>query len=174
MNNKKSNNSQTISNKSALNSALRILTRRDHSKYELVQKLKRRGFGPEDIDDAVSSCEQFDYINDDRTARVYIRQLKRKGFGKKRIRLELNKKGLKGIRIQGILDDSVSTIDEREGAERILKKNLKRFAREKEALKRRDKIYRFLHARGFSQEVIAHILKRQGQINNPEGEPGTV
>ena len=150
------------SHKKALNSALRILTPRDHSKYELVKKLKQRGFSREDIDAAISSCERFDYINDERTAQIYIRQLKRKGYGKKRIQLELNKKGLKGTRIQGILDQSLSETDEREGAERILIKNIKRFKREKDALKRRDKIYRFLHARGFSQGVIAEIVKRYG------------
>lgn len=143
-----------------LNSALRILTRRDHSRYELVRKLKQRGFSKKDIDDAVSSCEQFDYINDERTARVYIRQLKRKGYGKKRIRLELNKKGLRGDRILCILDASVSEADECEGAERIVKKNLKRFEREKDLQKRRDKIYRFLQARGFTGEVITKTLKR--------------
>ena len=146
--------------KKALNIALRILTPRDHSKYELVQKLKQRGFSREVIDAAISSCERFDYINDERTAQVYIRQVKRKGYGKKRIQLELNKKGLKGTRIQSILDQSVSETDEREGAERILKKNIKRFEREKDALKRREKIYRFLHARGFSQGVIAELVKR--------------
>ena len=154
------NSSKPDSSNKALNTALRILTPRDHSKYELVQKLKQRGFSRVDIDDAISACVRFDYINDVRTAQVYIRQLKRKGYGKKRIRLELNKKRLKGDRIQGILDQRVSETDEREGAARILKKNIKRFERETDSLKRRDKIYRFLHARGFSQGVIAENLKR--------------
>ena len=92
--------------------------------------------------------------------KVYIGQLKRKGFGKKRIQLELKKKGLLGDRIQGILDQNVSEADEREGAARILKKNIKRFEREKDRLKRRDKIYRFLHTRGFAQGIIAENLKR--------------
>ena len=163
-------NKPNSSSKSVLNSALRILTRRDHSRYELVRKLKQRGFSIEDIDDAVADCERLDYINDERTVKVYIRQLKRKGYGKKRIQLELNKKGLKGDRILGILDQNVSEADEREGAARILNKNIKRFEREKDRLKRRDKIYRFLHARGFAQSVISHILRRQGQGDNSEGE----
>ena len=157
-----SSNKPDSSNK-ALNTALRILTPRDHSKYELVQKLKQRGFSRVDIDDAISGCVRFDYINDVRTAQVYIRQLKRKGYGKKRIRLELNKKRLKGDRIQGILDQSVSEADEREGAARVLKKNIKRFEREKDRLKRRDKIYRFLNARGFTPGVIAEYVKRCDQ-----------
>jgi regulatory protein len=165
MNAIKLENSKDPSPKKALNTAIRILTRRDHSRYELVLKLKRRDFSKEDIDAAISSCEQFDYINDVRTARVYIRELKRKGYGKKRIQLEFNKKGLKGARIQGLLDQSVSEADEREGAARILKKNIKRFEKEKDRLKRRDKIYRFLNARGFSREVIAENLKRHDQTD---------
>ena len=164
-------NTPNSSSKSVLNSALRILTRRDHSRYELVRKLKQRGFSIEDIDDAVADCERLDYINDERTVKAYIRQLKRKGYGKKRIQLELNKKGLKGARTLSILDESVSAIDEREGAERILKKNMKRFAREKEALKRRDKIYRFLHARGFSPEVIAAAIKGVDRTDYSQGDP---
>jgi len=100
------------------NSALRILTGRDHSKYELIQKLEQRGFTAHDIEKAVSECERFDYINDERTSRVYIRQLILKGYGEKRIRYEMNKKGLVGERIQNILSETVAKIDELDGAER--------------------------------------------------------
>lgn len=167
----KSENSKSSATKSAFNTALRILTPRDHSKYELVQKLKQRGFSNVDIDDAISTCVRFDYINDVRTAQVYIRQLKRKGYGKKRIQLELNKKGLKDDRVHGILDQSVSEADEREAAARILKKNIKRFEREKDRLKRRDKMYRFLNARGFTRGVIAENLKRYDQPGYSEVDP---
>ena len=154
-----------------MNSALRILTRRDHSRHELVQKLKLRGFSRSDIDDAVSACERFDYINDIRTAQVCVRQLKRKGYGKKRIKLELNKKGLKGSRIQGILENSVSLTDEQEGAEQILRKHMHRFEREREESKRRNKIYRFLHARGFAPEVIAETIKKSNPEPHSNGNP---
>ena len=115
-------------------------------------------------------AERLDYINDQRTATVYIRQLKRKGYGKKRIKLELNKKGLKGSRIQGILEESVSLADEREGAEQILRKHMHRFKREREKLKRRDKIYRFLNARGFALEVIAETIKKCNPKPNSNGD----
>lgn len=167
-------NSEPDKSKGALNSALRILTRRDHSRYELVQKLNQRGFSREDIDNALSACERFDYINDIRTAQVYIRQLKRKGYGKKRIKLALYKKGLKGSRIQVILEDSVTINDEREVAERILKKHMHRFERERDESKRRDKIYRFLHARGFAREVIAAAIKFCNPLDNPNETPAKI
>ena len=167
-------NSEPNKSKAALNSALRILTRRDHSRYELVQKLNQRGFSREDIDNAISACERFDYINDIRTAQMYIRQLKRKGYGKKRIKLALNKKGLKGSRIQVILEDSVTINDEREVAEWILKKHMHRFERERDESKRRDKIYRFLHARGFAREVIAAAIKFCNPLDNPNETPAKI
>ncbi len=142
----------------ALNSALRILTGRDHSKYELIRKLKQRGFKLKDIEKAVLECIRLDYINDERTARVCIRQLIRKGYGLQRIGYELDKKGLVGERIQDIFSESVSDADELEGAERILKKNFRRFERETDLKKRRNKIYRFLYGRGFSQDTIRKLV----------------
>jgi len=144
----------------ALNSALRILTGRDHSKSELIRKLKQRGFKPEDIAKAVSECERLDYINDERTSRIYINQMIRKGHGLNRIRREMNNKGLRGQRIQNILVEIESDIDEAQGAERILEKNIKRFEREADLKKRRGKIYRFLYARGFSPDTIRKLINK--------------
>jgi len=146
----------------SLNTALRILTGRDHSKYELEQKLKQRGIAGQLLDNVISTCERYDYINDERTAQMYIRQLKRKGYGLKRIRYELKKKGLKGNRIHGILSGSLSEADERECAQRVLQKHLGRFEREKDSLKRRAKIYRFLYARGFPEGIISELMKKVG------------
>ena len=143
-----------------LNSALRILTGRDHSRYELTRKLKQRGFKAEDVEKAVSECIRLDYINDERTAGVYIRQLIRKGFGLKRIRHDMDKKGLGGKQIQNILSETFSDADEHDSAVRVLKKNIKRFERESDPKKRRDKIYRFFYARGFSQEIIRKMLEK--------------
>jgi len=146
----------------ALNTALRILTRRDHSKHELSQKLKARGYVQEVINDVISECERFDYINDERTAQFFIRRLQRKGYGRKRIRSELNWKGLRSKNIQTILSKSINDTDECQGAEKIYQKHARRFNREKDELKRKDKIYKFLYGRGFSQSVISELISKIG------------
>jgi regulatory protein len=143
----------------ALNVALRLLTRRDHSKDELTRKLRQRGIQPEVIDKVILACEEFDYINDERTARLFIGQLARKGYGIKHIRQELKMKGLKGKHIPEILAESISEYDEREGAERILQKHAKKFERESDPQKRKEKVYRFLYARGFSKDVILELMR---------------
>ncbi len=144
----------------ALNTSLRILTRRDHSKHELSQKLKARGYTAETIDDVISQCERLDYINDERTAQIFISQLHRKGFGLKRIAFELNLKGLRGGRIQEVVSKSISLSDERQGADKIYRKHIRRFEREKDISKRKDKIYRFLYGRGFSKSVISEVIDK--------------
>ena len=78
----------------AMNTAVRLLTRRDHTRYEVRQKLKQRGFSAGAIRAAVTECERLNYIDDERTARIYIGQLVRRGFGFRRIAAELKKKGL--------------------------------------------------------------------------------
>jgi len=143
----------------ALNAALRLLTRRDHSKYELARKLKQRGIQPEVVDQVILACEQFDYINDERTAPLFIGQQARKGYGIKHIRHELKMRGLGGKHIPEILAESMAEYDEREGAARIVQKHAKRFERESDPQKRKEKVYRFLYARGFSKEVILELIR---------------
>jgi regulatory protein len=146
----------------ALNTALRILTRRDHSKHELIQKLKVRGYAGKVIDEVITECERLEYINDQRTAQVFIRQLHRKGYGRKRIRFELNLKGLCGKHIQTVFSKSISDADEYQCAEKIFQKHARRFDQEKDVLKRKDKICRFLYGRGFSKTVISELIHKIG------------
>lgn len=155
-------NGSNDSYRKALNTALRILTRRDHSKHELTQKLKARGYTGEVIDEVISECKRFDYINDERTAQVFIRQLQKKGYGRKRIRFELNSKGIRGKHIQTLLSETISDADECQCAEKAIQKHARRFDREKDILKKKDKIYRFLYDRGFSKTVISELISKIG------------
>ncbi|MEJ2101027.1 MAG: regulatory protein RecX [Desulfobacterales bacterium] len=86
-----------------MNTAVRILTNRDHSKYELKQKLRQRGFARKVIDTVIAECERLDYINDPRTAQLYILQLKRKCFGRRYVRMALKKKRLGGAGVENLL-----------------------------------------------------------------------
>ena len=144
----------------AFNTALRLLARREHSKFELAQKLRQRDFDSAVIEKVFLECERLNYLNDDRTARVFIEQLSRRGYGTKRILAELKRKGISGGHIAELLNEIVPDDRERENAERMLTKNINRFDREVDRQKRKAKIYRFLFARGFSNETIAEIMKK--------------
>jgi SOS response regulatory protein OraA/RecX len=143
----------------ALTVALRILLRRDHSRADLTRKLNQRGFDQEIVERVVAECQRLDYLNDERAARVLINHFRRKGFGSKRIRLEAVRKGLQRELIEALLRQSVSEETERACAERVLQKSIRKFQSEKDALKRRAKVYRFLYARGFPENVISDLVR---------------
>jgi regulatory protein len=143
----------------AMNTAVRILANRDHSKYELKQKLRQRGFTNKVIDTVIAECERFNYIDDLRTAHVYISQLKRKCFGKRYVRMALKKKRLSGNAIENILLENYPDTDETEKAGKLLEKKMEAFARETDQKKRREKMYRFLYARGFKTEIIVNLMR---------------
>jgi len=142
-----------------MNSAVRILANRDHSKYELKQKLRQRGFASKVIDTVMMKCERLNYINDHRTAQVYISQLKRKCFGKRYIRMALKKKRLSSTAIENFLLENYPEADEYENAAKLLEKKMETFEREKDLKKRRDKMYRFLYSRGFNKDIIVNLMR---------------
>jgi len=143
----------------AMNTAVRILTHRDHSKYELKKKLHQRGFASKVIDMVIAECERLDYINDPRTAQLYILQLKRKYFGKRYIRMALKKKRLSGSWVENLLLENYPEADERENAGKILEKKRETFEREEDQKKSREKMYRFLCSRGFNKDIIAEVIR---------------
>jgi regulatory protein len=152
-------NPAKISRQKAMNTAVRILANRDHSKYELKRKLQQRGFESKSINTVMVECERFGYIDDKRTARIYILQLKRKCFGKRYIQQALKKKRLSGAAIEKILSENYPGADECEHAGRLLEKKMKAFERVADPQKRSDKIYRFLYSRGFSPAVIRDLIQ---------------
>jgi regulatory protein len=143
----------------AMNTAVRILASRDHSKYELKQKLQQRGIESEVIGAVMAECERLNYINDQRTASLYISQLNRKCFGKRHIAMALRKKRLRGASIENLLLKKCSEVEERKKAARLLEKRIKTADREKKVGKKRDHVYRLLYSRGFSKDVITELIR---------------
>lgn len=150
----------------AFDAALRILARRNHSRVELRQKLRQRRFTPPAIDAALARCERLGYVDDSETAAAYFRELVRKGFGGDRIRLEMNRKGLSGEAVDGLIEAYTGGPDEAAAASHLLARRMGRFDREADPRKRREKIFRFMLSRGFSADTIQEALRNAGT-----GEP---
>ncbi len=81
--------------RSAYQTALDLLSRRDHFRFEMVEKLRQREFSPADIDEAVARCEEFGLLNDERVAQrfVELRAVDR-GWGPHRLAAELRRRGM--------------------------------------------------------------------------------
>ena len=87
------------------NKALDILSRREHSEKELVQKLKNKFVEHDLIDEVTSKLINNNLLNDLRFAEAYTVSRKRKGFGPKKISFELQGKGLREKEVESVLTD---------------------------------------------------------------------
>jgi len=152
------NNGESI-HRNALNSALRILARRDHSVSELVRKLARRGFVKETIRQVVAECGRLGYLDDRRVAGQLIVRMRRKGLGLRRIRHELEKRGVDEHLTDAQIGATVTPEDERSLARLVALKKWKTLAAEEDPQRKMLKLQRFLRYRGFSDPLIIEVLK---------------
>ena len=74
--------------------ALRMLDRRDYSRAELTKKLLEKGETPEDAEAVVSRLAELGVVDDARYAGLVVRQYAGKGYGEKRVRMELLRRGV--------------------------------------------------------------------------------
>ena len=74
--------------------ALELLTRREHSRLELRQKLCQRGFPAERIETALDELAQERLLDESRYAELYACSRADKGYGPLRIARELRERGI--------------------------------------------------------------------------------
>jgi regulatory protein len=81
--------------RSAYQIALDLLSRRDHFRRELVEKLQKRKLSAGDIEEAVTRCEELDLINDQRVAERFVEvRAADRGWGPHRLAAELRQRGI--------------------------------------------------------------------------------
>ena len=146
------------SGQSAMDTAVRLLTRRRHTRGELAKKLMDRGFGRSVVDSTLDKCEALDYIDDAATADAYIDELKAKGYGPRHVRRAMARKGLAPALIDAVVARRYAADAERAVAEQCITKKAAVFRRETDRWKRKQKMYRYLHGRGFSPAVISAVV----------------
>ncbi|WP_319523497.1 regulatory protein RecX [uncultured Desulfosarcina sp.] len=142
----------------ALQSAFRILARRDHTTNELAQKLRRKGYGRKAVDGALERCRELGYLDDARTARMMAGHLVARGYGPLRIRQVLGQKGLEETLVERVMAAGESEDNQVRAAKKALEKKASRLGRESDPWKRRQIAYRFLTGRGFSSAVVNRAI----------------
>lgn len=78
----------------ALDSAVRLLSRREHSAVEICDKLKQKGYSPTEIKKVLEECQRLDLQSDRRFVEIYSRSRIRQGYGPLKISQELSSKGV--------------------------------------------------------------------------------
>ena len=136
------------------NKALDLVSRREHSRHELRQKLNKRF--PETmpiIEEALDKLVLNNILDDERFVEMYLNARARKGFGPKKIEMELYSKKVDSMLIGKAIDAYESWT---ENAENELKKKFKGIKPTDYKSKMKQK--QFLFNRGFSTQIIERIL----------------
>ena len=124
--------------------ALKMLMRREHSKLELFNKLKLKGYDDKIIDGAIAQLTEQNYQSDERFAEAFILMRFNQGKGPVRIASEL--------KLRGISSFNLSDFDWFKSAKEIRKKKFGDIA--SSDFKEQAKQKRFLQSRGFSLDQI--------------------
>jgi regulatory protein len=142
-----------------LNIALGLLGRRNHTAFELEQKLLKRGFDKKNVHKIVLKCNQLQIIDDKISGRFYLSELTRRGYGPHRIRYEMSKKGLENQLIEELFFEESLEKNERALCKKVLDKKIKMIPNKKDMKKTKAFLHRFLLSRGFSRTIILDLIE---------------
>lgn len=146
----------------AFNKASDLLSARDHSEKELLQKLRQKGYG-DGAEEALAKLKDYGYLDDARFASRFAAELQRvKHYGKRRIEQELLRKGVARDVIAETLDGM--TFDESDLAALIERRYAWQLGDEKGIAK----TVAALQRRGYGMREIKDALERLAQEEKEE------
>lgn len=134
----------------ALARGIHLLSMREHSVYELTDKLIKKGFDAAVVDSVLQELLEANYVNDERFAESYVRSRQMRGMGPIKIKSELRSKGVSS----SIIDEHIKESDAcwYDAAEALHQK--KYGNKELDSYKEWTARARFLQSRGFTMDHI--------------------
>lgn len=140
-----------------LNSALRILQRAAQTEKKMQEKLIGRKFELETVDKVLQKLKNMKFVDDEKYARDYVSYRGRTNpLGKFNLRFKLMQKGIEKNLAKDAVDE-ISPEEELELARKLTEKRLRALARF-EPSEQKQKLARFLAARGFSSNVVFKVI----------------
>jgi regulatory protein len=144
--------------KQAQQQAYRLLSYRSRTARELQDRLRQKGFEPGVVDEVLRRLEDDGYLNDRRFAEDWARyRLQSKPMGRRRLALELHRRGLDRALIEEVVRDIYIEFDETSLAQQAAKKRLGRMNIPRSP-QERQRLVRYLEGQGFDVAVIRSAL----------------
>jgi regulatory protein len=135
--------------------AIELLARRPHFREELASKLLRRRFPHDEIDDAIARVDREGHLDDHRNALNLVSgPFRRKGFGPRRMRVDLERRGVACETVSLVLDEVFPDRESEIAAARATVER-GRFSQGVD----RAKVGRHLERKGYSAGVILQLLE---------------
>ncbi len=134
--------------------AIQLLARREHSRFELQQKLQQRDYPIELIQQQLTQLVEQGLLSDERFVEHYIRARSNKGYGPIRIAAELQQRGI----TRELIEHFIEPIEDQwlPLAEKVRQK---RFGKNVPTdFPEQAKQMRFLQYRGFTNTQISKVI----------------
>ena len=143
-----------IKNQDIRKKLLDLLSRREHSKHELILKLERRVESVEKLKDELNKLSEEKLQSDLRFSESYIRSRYNSGFGPTRIKYDLSLRKVNASIIINAFDQT-----DLNWTEKLKKENVKKYGVDKsENMQELSKRVKFFVQRGFEREMIRKVI----------------
>ena len=152
--------------KKAKNQALKYLSYRDRSKWEITQYLEKKKHSHLVIQQTLENLESLDYIDDQRFALQWGQfNINKKKLGRNRLYLELLNKGIDRETLENILSTLYENNPEIQLAKECASKKWESL-KGVEADKKKRRLFQHLKRRGFPIDIIYQsLIKLDMEIN---------
>ncbi|MBQ8632657.1 MAG: regulatory protein RecX [Lachnospiraceae bacterium] len=143
--------------------ALRLLERKDYSRKELSDKLKKDGYTEDLVEKIIEYIDSYHYLDDTRVAGSYIRS--RMGYKSKReLEYMLKQKGISEEEIDLAIEENYKNEDGIPQEEVAIQRQLKKYHITEESLQElsyeeKQKIAARLFRKGFEADKIKKVLR---------------
>ena len=143
-----------IKDKDIRKKILDLLSRREHSKYELVSKLKPRVDSSDKLFQEIEKLADQNLQSDERFSESYMRSRYNSGFGPSRIKYDLLTRRV----AESIINNAFKELD-LNWIEKLEKENFKKYGNENpKSVQELSKRIKFFIQRGFEKEMIRKII----------------
>ncbi len=133
----------------------RYLSRRDHSSFELRQKISKKGYSPSVIKDVLFELDQKGLLNNKEFALKFAAdKIEFKSWGPNKIIHALRRKGIDKSLSEKVVQNVVKDLEQHQICVDLIVKRKRHFLREQDEFKRKQKIYRYLAGKGYTTAVI--------------------
>jgi len=138
--------------------AVKLLGRRDHSRFELSQKLLRRDYAAKSVSATLDELERLGYLDDSRFAANLAEQRLARGYGPRAIAAKLNERGIDSTHVQIALEGL--NADWLEVAVTALGRRFDNTVIADTSNHQEARVARFLAGRGFSRQISLRALQQ--------------
>lgn len=138
--------------------AVRLLTRREYSRHELVERLAAKGHEPGAIDECLDDLAERGLQSDARFAESFVRSRIQRGQGPMKIRVELERRGIDREQVSAAFADC-EPLAEPDWFALACEALARRFSSPGDTPRERARRERFLAGRGFAFEQVRYAME---------------